>query len=76
MSDPRAGAYIAKHGRSSWEVDALDPATTAMLISRAFESVMDMERYQAVVELEKAEKAELRKAAEQITEKLEREDEE
>lgn len=30
----------------------------------------------AVVELEKAEKAELRKAAEQITEKLEREDEE
>lgn len=32
LTDSRAGGYIAEHGTSSWELDALDPATLARLI--------------------------------------------
>jgi hypothetical protein len=41
ISDPRATAYIDKHGDSSWEVDALPPETLSEIIRTAFDEIVD-----------------------------------
>lgn len=41
ITDSRAGGYIALHGPSSWELDALDPAVLDALITSAVESYRD-----------------------------------
>lgn len=41
LSDSRAGAYIAEHGRSSWEVDALEPTYLRDLIRTNVERLRD-----------------------------------
>lgn len=52
LSDSRAREYIAKWGRSSWEVDALDPATLVELITEAFDGVLDRKRMDRVIRRE------------------------
>ncbi|MGP3914375.1 hypothetical protein [Nonomuraea sp. 10N515B] len=57
LTDSRASGYIAQHGRSSWELDALDPATLARLIEEEIEAWRDeaqWERDTAVMERERA----------------------
>lgn len=41
INDPRAKEYIAQHGNSSWEVDALPPNVLVRLIRAAFKAVID-----------------------------------
>lgn len=62
LSDSRAAAYIAKHGRFSWEVDALNPRQLQTLIRTAFEEVIDQEMMDAIMEQEEKDKKRLRKA--------------
>ncbi|GAA4100767.1 hypothetical protein [Nonomuraea soli] len=57
LTDSRATGYIREHGRSSWELDALDPATLARLIEEEIALWRDAgqwERDTAVMERERA----------------------
>jgi len=66
LTDPRAGRYIAEHGDSSWEVDALDPNTLADLINEAFEEVIDRDAMDEVIEREEEGKRKLREAVAEL----------
>ena len=52
MTDTRAKAYIAEFGKSSWELDALDPTTLAGLIEVAVDQFRDPDLWAEVVEEE------------------------
>jgi hypothetical protein len=69
MTDPRAEDYIAKHGTSSWEVDALPPQVLAQIIRAAFKSVHDPKKMSAIKKQEESDKTRLRDAAKAIMEK-------
>lgn len=58
FTDSRAGSYVSRFGRSSWELDALDPPTLRALIEGEIEAELDMEAWQEA----KAEQEEARKA--------------
>lgn len=45
LTDSRANGYIAVHGRQSWELDALDPATLNALISEHIEGIQDPDAF-------------------------------
>lgn len=47
ITDSRARDYIALHGQSSWELDALDPAVLARLIEDAVSNYRDDARFAA-----------------------------
>lgn len=63
FSDSRAEAYVAKHGKHCWEVDALPPDELARIIRRAFNSIIDKPLMDAIMAREKVDKERLRKAA-------------
>jgi hypothetical protein len=63
MTDSRAGAYVAQHGDSSWEVDALPPNVLVELIEGAIEAVLDRDLMDAVIADEERDKKSLLKAA-------------
>lgn len=52
MTDSRAAAYVAEFGESSWELDAVDPATLGNLVRTAVAAVRDDELYNAATERE------------------------
>ncbi len=60
ITDPRAAEYIAKHGESSWEVDALPPKILNNLIRRAFENVIDQDKMDEIIKSEEYDKKKLR----------------
>ena len=60
VSDPRAGDYIAQHGRVSWELDALRPDTLHELLEKNLEGLIDMGAYEEIIAQEEAEKQRLR----------------
>lgn len=62
MSDSRARAYVAKHGRVSWEVDALPPEELQRIIRRELDGVVDMTAMEAVKATEEKDKERLRVA--------------
>lgn len=66
MSDPRAGAYVAEHGDSSWEVDALRPDVLHKLVKTHIEILLDRPEFDRIVEIEKEEIKKLRKATAKI----------
>jgi hypothetical protein len=66
MSDSRAKAYVAEHGTSSWEVDALPPNVLQTIIRDAFESIIDEDAMDRIKERERNDKDRLRDAADQI----------
>jgi hypothetical protein len=70
MSDPRAAAFVAEHGSSSYEVDALPPNVLARLVRAALAEITDQEKMAAVIEREEAGKAALRKAAKTIDQEI------
>lgn len=45
ITDSRYGAYVAKHGGKSWELDALDPRVLDTLISEAIQEHIDVDLY-------------------------------
>jgi hypothetical protein len=61
VSDPRATAYIEKHGDSSWEVDALPPETLSEIIRTAFDEIVDTAKMDKVKRKEEADKRLLRR---------------
>lgn len=62
LSDSRAKKYVAEHGASSWEVDALDPDTLVKLIEKELDRVIDRAAMKAVIEREEAQKEKLQLA--------------
>lgn len=49
LTDSRAKGYIAEHGSSSWELDALDPKTLSGLIEDAVLKVRDETKWDKMV---------------------------
>lgn len=45
MTDSRSEGYIAKFGKTCWEVDALDPETLTELVESNIEEIIDMNLY-------------------------------
>lgn len=66
FSDPRATNYVTKHGKTSWELDALKPTVLHALLRKHLNELIDMDLYQTVVEEEEVEKQKLVKLAEKI----------
>jgi hypothetical protein len=62
ITDSRAAAYIAEHGHSSWELDALPPAELNRLVDRAIGGIVDEERMAATIAREEVERSRVRKA--------------
>lgn len=60
VTDPRAAAYIAKHGNQSWEVDALPPDVLTRIIETAIGKVVDKKKMQRVLKQEEEDKRRLR----------------
>lgn len=56
MSDPRATAYVKKHGAVSWEVDALPPDVLGNIIEEAFTKLIDKAKVNAVKRQEEKDK--------------------
>jgi hypothetical protein len=46
MTDARAEAYVAEFGDESWELDALDPNTLAILVREAVDALRDDDAWQ------------------------------
>jgi hypothetical protein len=46
LTDSRADSYIAKFGRSSWELDAIEPRQLARLVTNAIRAVMDVKKFE------------------------------
>ena len=59
ITDPRAGWYIAEHGRVSWEVDALNPDVLNKLVKTHVESEINMEKFQEILDQEEDDKEKL-----------------
>lgn len=66
MTDARAANYVAEHGSSSWEVDALPPNVLVQLIRDHVEEILDRELMDEIIEREEKDKAALQKAAKKI----------
>jgi hypothetical protein len=62
-TDARFAGYAAQFGQQSWELDALDPATLAALITAAVESFRDPQAWEAAKAQEEEEKSVLKKAS-------------
>jgi hypothetical protein len=60
VSDPRAKAYIDKHGANSWEVDALPPEVLTGMIRAHLEKYLDTEMVDAIKMKEERDKSLLR----------------
>lgn len=64
LSDARAKAYMQKYNTtSSWELDALDPATLDTLITNEIDMVMDAARFNARINLQNEQRQVMRDAA-------------
>lgn len=62
VTDSRAGSYMSIYGRSSWELDALDPDVLVDLITNTVLQYRDDDYYQDVLKREKEERARIDKA--------------
>lgn len=65
ITDSRAAAYIRKHGRESWELDALDPKVIDGLIREAIREVLDADLWAAALERQAAARTQLSGVADQ-----------
>lgn len=66
LEDPRSQGFIAEHGASSWEVDAIEPRELGKIITRAIEVSINKDAMQIVIEKENNDKAKLTKAVHKI----------
>ena len=60
-TDPRSRGFIAENGAFSWELDAMPPASLDSLLREKLEELLDREAYDAQIELENKDKAEMEK---------------
>lgn len=63
LTDSRAEGYVAKFGRSSWELDAIEPRALATLVRNAVIPLRDEENWARAVKREEKMKSELRNFA-------------
>jgi len=63
LTDSRAEKYIEEFGKSSWELDALDPKVIAALIKDNIESEIDFDLWDAAVAAEEATRLKLLRTA-------------
>lgn len=57
ITDSRAAGYISRFGRSSWELDAIEPRQLASLVSTAITELMDVKLFKRnVAKMEKGRK--------------------
>lgn len=63
LTDSRSDAYVAEFGDSSWELDALDPATIGSLITDALGEFIDWHTWGEDGDRQKRDKALLRQAS-------------
>ncbi|MFJ6730024.1 hypothetical protein ACIQPQ_34505 [Streptomyces sp. NPDC091281] len=63
LTDSRAGAYVREHGRSSWELDALEPALLDQLIQDEIESWLDADLWEQATRVMDQDRVLLRGAA-------------
>jgi hypothetical protein len=49
MTDTRAEKYIAKFGKSSWEVDALNPETLTEIVETNIKNQIDMSQFETML---------------------------
>lgn len=61
--DPRAAGFIAEHGSSSREVDALKPEVLKKILEDNIQSLISMKQYNNMLEQEEKDKKELQKLA-------------
>ncbi len=61
LTDSRAKEYIKEYGRSSWELDALEPRVIIDLINDTVKPLIDWDTWNETKKEEKAVKAELQK---------------
>lgn len=66
LTDCRAQGYIAEHGGSSWELDALDPKVITGLITREIDSLRDDELFESRLALEGEHRDQLKKVAKKL----------
>lgn len=52
MTDTRASGYVSKYGKSSWELDALEPKVMRGLIKKTVDRFIDKEILEEVIEKE------------------------
>jgi hypothetical protein len=63
MTDPRAQSYVREFGNKSWEVDALNPETLNKLVTSEIEKLIDIDKYENIIQQEQDDKAELQRFA-------------
>lgn len=63
ITDSRAVGYIKKHGRSSWELDALEPSVISEMIEDHVWNHVDTDRWETAVAREKEARARILKMA-------------
>ncbi len=68
ITDPRAKWYIAEHGKTSWEVDALNPKTLHELIKTSVESLIKLGLFEEKIAQEEIDKEKLREFKEKSEE--------
>ena len=56
ITDPRAKWYIVEHGKTSWEVDALNPKTLNQLVKNNVEKLINMDLFNQIVNKEEKDK--------------------
>lgn len=61
ITDPRAKWYISEFGKTSWEVDALNPKVLHQLVRDNVEKLIDMDLFNKQVKKEEIDKKKLRK---------------
>lgn len=61
ITDPRAKDFIKKHGKTSWEVDALRPEVLNQLLEDAIKENIDEDVFDDIVGREESDKDKLRK---------------
>jgi hypothetical protein len=66
MTDIRAAGYVAQHGTSSWELDALDPAVIDKLIDDEVQAEVDHYQWGISENREKLNRKRMREAATEI----------
>ena len=74
VTDSRAKDYIAKHGRESWELDALEPRVLVDLVRRHIDERVDNAEWNEAVEHEDEGRERLTQYADTEDDRLEDED--
>lgn len=68
VTDSRARAYMAKHGRESWELDALEPRVLTALVQEAVGKYMDRAAFEEAKQLELSHRAAIAAIAAELPE--------